>query len=90
MTITLGHLAVGMAVSVIGSISMLWATWVRPAHAKEVALQVRLAKMEARLDAGDKRFVGLDRLEKQMQAVLTELAAIKTLMRERGGIPDQE
>lgn len=90
MTITLGHLAVGMAVSVIGSISMLWATWVRPAHAKEVALQVRLAQMEARLDAGDKRFVGLDRLEKQMQAVLTELAAIKTLMRERGGIPDQE
>lgn len=90
MTLTITHLAVGMIVAVIGSFATVWATFIRPAHAKEVALQVRLAKMESRLDAGDKRFVALARLEEQMQQVLTELAAIKTLMRERGGIPNQD
>ena len=71
MTITLTHVAVGMALSVIGSVSMLWATWIRPAHRKEVDLQVRLAQIEAKMDEG----------ERSMKALSTKDGEILELLR---------
>ena len=60
MEITLTHVAVGMALSIVGSVSMLWATWIRPAHRKEVDLQVRLAQIEAKMDEGERKMRALD------------------------------
>ena len=90
MEITLTHVAVGMALSVVGSVSMLWATWVRPAHAKEVKLQVRLAQIEGRLDAGDEKFGVMDQMQRDMRKVLDRLTAIETILKERGGLPNQD
>ena len=89
MTLTITHLAVGMVLAIVGSIGTLWTTWVRPAHRKEVDLQIRLTQIEGRLDAGDKRFDTMEKLEKDMRAVLDRLTAIETLMKAQGGIPDQ-
>ena len=78
MEITLTHLGIGMVASVLGSIAVLWGTFVRPAHQKEVKLQVRLAQIEGRLDSGKKE---MDRLQAKDTEILELLRSIDERLR---------
>ena len=83
--VTLWHLVATGGAGMLATIGLVWRTWVVPAQAREVELQVRLAKMETRLDSGDKKFDEmaadikdiqqcLHRLEKAFSAVAPALA----------------
>ena len=83
--IGLYHLLATGGGGLLGTLALVWRMWVVPAQAREVELQVRLAKMETRLDSGDKKFdeMGADikdiketihRLEKAFAAVAPALA----------------
>ena len=78
MTLTLTHLGVGMFVSMAGCVSLLWVTWIRPAHQKEVKLQVRLAQIEGRLENGRKE---MDRLKDEDSETLALLRSIDERLR---------
>ena len=83
--IGLYHLLATGGGGLLGTLALVWRLWVVPAQAREVELQVRLAKMETRLDSGDKKFDEMSadikdikdtihRLEKAFAAVAPALA----------------
>ena len=83
--IGLYHLLATGGGGLLGTLALVWRMWVVPAQAREVELQVRLAKMETRLDSGDKKFDEMSadikdikdtihRLEKAFAAVAPALA----------------
>ena len=83
--IGLWHLVATGGGGMLGTVALVWRMWLAPAQQREIALQVRLAKMETRLDSGDKKFDEMasdlkdirdtvHRLEKQFSAVAPALA----------------
>ena len=88
--------------AVLGGLGWLYIQFIRPANqwradaSKQMALQEqRITATEVILEKGDESF---DRLEKTMkdheyrqqernERVVARLAAIETLLRERGGVP---
>lgn len=71
-----------------------------PERRRRADIEKRLSKAEWRLEQGDKEFKRLDGLEASMaqheakqqerhEKVLERLTAIETILRERGGIPNQ-
>ena len=83
--IGLYHLLATGGGGMLATLALVWRIWLAPAQQREIALQVRLAKMETRLDSGDKKFDEMasdlkdirdtvHRLEKQFSAVAPALA----------------
>ena len=86
-TIGLYHLLATGGGGMLATLALVWRIWLAPAQAREVALQVRLATMETKLETGDKRFdshsakddqilAKLDKLDERMRAIETAFAGV--------------
>lgn len=78
VTITLTHVAIGVALSIVSAFVSVWLAFVRPAHAKEVKLQVRLALLDSAMEKGADR---MTRLEAKDGEILDLLRSIDTRLR---------
>ena len=85
--LTLYHLLATGGGGLLGTLAVVWRLWVVPAQQREIALQVRLAKMDSRLDSGDRRFdahsqkddailAKLDRIEERLRNLETAFAGV--------------
>ena len=76
--VTLYHLVASGGGGMLATIALVWRLWVVPAQQREVDLQVRLAKVDARLDNGDKRF---EHHSEKDDRILAKLDAIEERLR---------
>ena len=85
--LTLYHLLATGGGGLLGTLAVVWRLWVVPAQQREIALQVRLAKIDSRLDNGDRRFDAhsekddrilekLDRIEERLRSLEQQFAGV--------------